>query len=199
LELVVLVFKENVGCMICISAPPAALDRYSTPPCRDPAPPAMSLTRDLPIRSVEFPPTNAVHPPASQHGVFIPFAPFRFLISEVFTTEEPEAVDEILITLCALCHVTVATGEHLNENVRRNPQVLLFGSFWGQLANERPRNFGSLAVVVVNEKTATGPIFDLKRFKLCFWRNLVCAANCRVRLKNTESVIELDVERVFPA
>src|SRR5437879_1588427 len=36
----------------------------------------MSLTRDLPIRSVGFPPTNAVHPPASQHGVFIPFAPF---------------------------------------------------------------------------------------------------------------------------
>src|SRR5437899_8281111 len=37
---------------------------------------SMSLTRDLPIRSVGFPPTNAVHPPASQHGVFIPFAPF---------------------------------------------------------------------------------------------------------------------------
>jgi len=36
----------------------------------------MSLTRDLPIRSVRFPPTNAVHSPASQHGVFIPFAPF---------------------------------------------------------------------------------------------------------------------------
>jgi hypothetical protein len=39
--------------------------------------PAMSLTRDLPIRSVGFPPTNAVHPPASQHGVFIPFAPLK--------------------------------------------------------------------------------------------------------------------------
>jgi len=37
----------------------------------------MSLTRDLPIRSVGFPPTNAVHPPASQHGVFIPFAPLK--------------------------------------------------------------------------------------------------------------------------
>src|SRR5205807_832723 len=32
---------------------------------------SMSLTRDLPIRSVGVPPTNAVHPPASQHGVFI--------------------------------------------------------------------------------------------------------------------------------
>src|SRR6266700_7819629 len=48
----------------------------------DPSPPfpiwtcSMSLTRDLPIRSVGFPPTNAVHPPASQHGVFIPVAPF---------------------------------------------------------------------------------------------------------------------------
>ena len=37
----------------------------------------MSLTRDLPIRSVGFPPTNAVHAPASQHGVFIPFAPLK--------------------------------------------------------------------------------------------------------------------------
>src|SRR5262249_33726060 len=37
--------------------------------------PDMSLTRDLPIRSVGFPPTNAVHPPASQHGAFILFAP----------------------------------------------------------------------------------------------------------------------------
>jgi hypothetical protein len=36
------------------------------------------LTRDLPMRSVGFPPTNAVHPPASQLGVFIPFAPFDF-------------------------------------------------------------------------------------------------------------------------
>src|SRR5437867_373153 len=36
----------------------------------------MSLTRDLPIGSVGFTPINAVHPPASQHGVFIPFAPF---------------------------------------------------------------------------------------------------------------------------
>src|SRR4029077_10743668 len=36
--------------------------------------PSMSLTRDLPIRSVGSPPTSAVHPPASQHGVFISFA-----------------------------------------------------------------------------------------------------------------------------
>jgi hypothetical protein len=56
-----------------------------------PPQPAMSLTRDLPIRSVGFPPTKAVHPPASQHGVFIPFAPFGFLIAEVFTTENTEA------------------------------------------------------------------------------------------------------------
>ena len=55
-----------------------------------PPQPAMSLTRDLPIRSVGFPPTKAVHPPASQHGVFIPFAPFGFLIAEVFTTENTE-------------------------------------------------------------------------------------------------------------
>jgi hypothetical protein len=33
------------------------------------------LTRDLPIRSVGFPPTNAVHPRASQLGVFISLAP----------------------------------------------------------------------------------------------------------------------------
>ena len=39
------------------------------------------MTRDLPIRSVGFPPTNAVHPPASQHGVFIPFAPFGDVIA----------------------------------------------------------------------------------------------------------------------
>jgi hypothetical protein len=40
--------------------------------------PSMSLTRELPICSVGFPPTNAVPPPASQHGVFIRFAPFDF-------------------------------------------------------------------------------------------------------------------------
>ena len=32
---------------------------------------ALELTRDLPIRSVGFPPTNAVHPAASPHVVFI--------------------------------------------------------------------------------------------------------------------------------
>jgi hypothetical protein len=33
-------------------------------------------------------------------------------------------------------------------------QILFFGSVRRQLTHERPRNFGSLAVVVVNEKTA---------------------------------------------
>ena len=41
--------------------------------------PSMSLTRDLPIRSVGFPPTNAVHPPTSHHGVFISFAPLKLV------------------------------------------------------------------------------------------------------------------------
>jgi hypothetical protein len=42
----------------------------------------MSLTRDLPIRSVGFPPTNAVHPPAPQHGVFIPIRSIQISICE---------------------------------------------------------------------------------------------------------------------
>jgi hypothetical protein len=48
-ELAVVVLEQDVRCMICISAPPAALDRYLA------ALPAMS---------------------------FIPFAPFRFPISD---------------------------------------------------------------------------------------------------------------------
>jgi len=32
------------------------------------------LTRDLPIARSHHHATNAVHPPASQHGVFAPFA-----------------------------------------------------------------------------------------------------------------------------
>ena len=58
------------GCLVETHSSPDSLGATLAPL------PSMSLTRDLPIGSVGFPPTNAVHPPASQHGVFLPVAPF---------------------------------------------------------------------------------------------------------------------------
>jgi hypothetical protein len=41
----------------------------------------MTLTRDGPIARPRHHAANAVHPSASQHGVFIPFAPFNFILA----------------------------------------------------------------------------------------------------------------------
>ena len=78
-------------------------------PSRDPSPPDMSLTRDLPIRSVGFPPTNAVHPPACQHGVFIPFAPIETRSAPAFSRCYPRSFTFYLGKPVSSIHATGTT------------------------------------------------------------------------------------------
>src|SRR5438552_1919837 len=67
-----------------------------------------------------------------------------------------------------------------------------------QFADESPRNFGGLPVVVVNEETRLTPVFDLKVVEFRLRRNLVGFADSGVRLKDAEAVLEFHVKRVLP-
>jgi len=51
----------------------------------------------------------------------------------------------------------------------------------------------------MHEEAAACPIFDLESIEFRVRRNLVCCADRGMRLENAKSIVELDVERVFPA
>ena len=72
---------------------------------------------------------------------------------------------------------------------RRTCRASFFWIFWREFANKRPRNFGGLAVVIVDEEATAGPIFDFQAIKFCRGRNLVGLANGWVRLKDTQAVV----------
>jgi hypothetical protein len=95
----------------------------------------------------------------------------------------------------ALC---LADPIGLASDFWRSPQILLFGSFRRQLTYERPRDFGSLTVVVMNEKTDTRLFIKLDANRLGIRRNLVGLADGRVRFEKREAIFEIDLKCVFP-
>jgi len=70
--------------------------------------------------------------------------------------------------------------------------------FRRQLADERPRHFGSLSVVVVNKKSVAEFFFDLNAFNNSVQRNFVGFANGRVRLKKSKAIVEFNLKSIFP-
>lgn len=51
----------------------------------------------------------------------------------------------------------------------------------------------------MHEEAAPSPILDFQAIKLCGRRNLVRRPDCRMGLENAKAIVELDIERIFPA
>lgn len=69
---------------------------------------------------------------------------------------------------------------------------------WWELPDERPRDFGGLAIVVVHKEAAAGRSFDLHSNGQCSSRNVVRFLDRLVRLQKCDAVFELHVERIAP-
>src|SRR3990172_1431907 len=68
-----------------------------------------------------------------------------------------------------------------------------------QFPDKSPRDFGGLAVVVVDEEAGPTPILNLQVVELCPRRDLVGLADRGVRFENAEAVLEFHVKGVLPA
>jgi hypothetical protein len=79
----------------------------------------------------------------------------------------------------------------------RSPDLLLW-IFWWQLPHKSPRDFGGLAVVVMNEETVFQFVFHLNALHSRFRRNLIGLPNGRVRFQKRETVFEIHLESVLP-
>jgi hypothetical protein len=71
--------------------------------------------------------------------------------------------------------------------------------FWRQFADESPRDFGGLAVVVMDVKTGMTPIFKFHTLHLGFGRNAIGFTDRRVGFEKCKAILEINLERVFPS
>lgn len=74
----------------------------------------------------------------------------------------------------------------------------LFPLLRRQFPDEGPRNFGHLAVVVMDEEAGLAPVFDFQMAETGLGGNLVRAANRRMRFQNAQAILELDIKGVLP-